>query len=168
MSFETERLILNLVNFDDAQDIFDNFTHEVNVYMQPEVPQHISDTLSYIKLSMAEHELKLTSLYVIRTKLDEEFIGIAGLHHLNHDVPEISIWTKKGSHGHRYGREAVGGVIEVAKQLGFQKLVYPVDWRNEPSKKIPQFYGGIVIEQDQKLVTDEGRVLELMVYEITL
>ncbi len=168
MNSETERLTLNLVHFDDAQDIFVNFTHEVNVYMQPEVPQQLSDTLSYIKLSMAEHELHLTSLYVIRTKQDAEFIGIVSLHHLNHEVPEIGIWTKKGSHGHHYGREAVGGVIEIAKQRGFQKLVYPVDWRNEPSKKIPQFYGGVVIEQDKKLVTDEGRILELMVYEITL
>ncbi len=167
MNFETERLTLNLINIDDAQVVFENFTHEVNVYMQPEVPRQISDTIDYIALSMKQHEEKITSLYVIRTKQDGEFIGIVSLHHLDHEVPEIGIWTKKGSHGHHYGREATGGVMEIAKQLGFNKLVYPVDWRNTPSKKIPLFYGGCLIEQDKKLVTDEGRILELEVYEIT-
>ncbi len=165
---ETDRLILRPLSLDYTEVIYKEFTEEVNVFMQPEVPESLSDSVDFITQSMKEHEDKITSIYVATTKADEEFIGLVGLHHLQDEVPEIGIWTKKGSHGHYYGREAVGGAIAIAKQLGYKKLVYPVDWRNTASKKIPLSFQGVLIEKDKQLITEKGRVLELEVYEITI
>ncbi len=164
----TDRLVLRPLTLDYAEAIFEHFTEQVNVYMQPEVPETMADSIDYITQSMREHEEKVTSIYAAVTKDEEEFIGLVGLHHLQDECPEIGIWTKKGSQGHYYGREAVGGAIAIAKQLGYKKLVYPVDWRNTPSKKIPLSFGGVLIEKDKQLVTEQGRILELEVYEITI
>ncbi len=75
---------------------------------------------------------------------------------------------KKASHGNHYGREAIGGVIEYAKQLGYHTLLYPVDRRNEASKKIPLYYHGELCDPFTKAMHINNRVIEQEVYEITV
>lgn len=107
-------------------------------------------------------------MYAITLKETAEFLGIAGLHNLNNDMPELGIWTKISSHGNHYGREAIGGLIEYAKEQGYTKLIYPVDKKNIASKKIPLFYGGELIISNNLVITPDGRTLDEEVYKITL
>lgn len=90
------------------------------------------------------------------------------MHNLDRDTPELGIWTKISSHGNHYGKEAIGGLIEFAKNQGYLKLIYPVDKRNISSKKIPIYYGGKLIENNKIETTPDGRTLDEEVYEIVL
>ena len=50
----------------------------------------------------------------ILNKKTKEFLGVAGLHHIDTPYPELGVWTKKSAHGHKYGREAMTALKEWA------------------------------------------------------
>jgi RimJ/RimL family protein N-acetyltransferase len=88
------------------------------------------------------------------------------LHHIDTRTPELGIWVKKAAHGHGYGREAITGLTGWAMQnLDFDYLVYPVDRRNLPSRRIPEALGG-VIEAEYTMTNASGNLLEILEYRI--
>lgn len=168
MILETARLHLVPITKKYAADIFNNFTREVTTYMFPCPPKEIKETERFVEICEKQRAAKTDCVFAITLKETSEFLGVAGLHDLNSESPELGIWTKTASHGNHYGREAIGGLIEYAKKLGYTKLIYPVDKRNIASKKIPLFYGGNLVESDRLVKTPDGRTLDEEVYEITL
>ncbi len=168
MNIETSRLILLPVSDDYTKEVYDHFTQDIILYMMPSVPNDISDTQKVIELFVEQRINDTDHVYGIILKSSHEFLGLVGLHGLKSDLPEIGIWTKLSSHGNHYGREAVGGIIEHAKSLGFKKVVYPVDRRNIPSKKIPLYYGGTLVLAFKEVETNDGRTLEEEIYEIDI
>lgn len=168
MNIETSRLMLKPVTQKYIFDIFNNFTNEVTVYMFPYPVKDISETENIVECWIKQCANKTDYVYAITLKETAEFLGIAGLHNLNNDMPELGIWTKISSHGNHYGREAIGGLIEYAKEQGYTQLIYPVDKKNIASKKIPLFYGGELIISNKLVITPDGRTLDEEVYKITL
>ncbi len=168
MKIETNRLILIPVTQKYTSDIFENFTEDVTIYMFPCPAKEISETENIVESWVKQRINKTDYVYAITLKENSEFLGLVGLHNLNNNIPELGIWTKVHSHGNHYGREAIGGLIELAKKQGYTKLIYPVDKKNIASKKIPLFYGGKLIDSNKLVATPDGRTLDEEVYEIVL
>lgn len=165
---KTERLALIPVTLEYAQDIFENFNDIVTKYMYPCPSENISQTIDVVNSFIKKREKGMEVVYAITLLENGEFLGLAGLHGLTREIPELGIWTKLSSHGNHYGREAIGGVIDFARESGIKKLCYPVDERNIPSKKIPIYYGGVVVREKETEITPDNRILNVVTYEIEL
>lgn len=168
MNIETRRLILTPVSEEHIEEIFKYFNKQVTTYMIPCEAKDIDETCEVVQKFIKQRKNNTDYVYAITLKANNEFIGLVGVHNLREEIPELGIWTKIGSHGNHYGREAVGGVIEHAKSLGIKKVCYPVDRRNVPSKSIPIFYGGKLIIDSKEIKTADGRILEEEIYEINI
>lgn len=168
MNIETERLRLRPVSERDVDDIYRHFNEQVTRYMFPPAAKDRKEMQAAVHRFMTQWSSGTDAVFTVVRKGSEEFIGVAGLHGLKQEIPEIGIWTKLEAHGRHYGREAVGGLIGYARTLGLRVLCYPVDRRNIPSRKIPRFYGGQLTTSLQKVETPDGRMLEEEVYEIVL
>jgi RimJ/RimL family protein N-acetyltransferase len=83
--------------------------------------------------------------FVVRRASDLEFLGMAGLHHIDASEPEVGIWIKETMHGHGFGREAVAAVVSFAAGLGKQAVLYPVVEQNLRSRCLAECLGGHVI-----------------------
>lgn len=164
----SERLVLIPVTRDYIEDIFENFNDTVTRYMYPCPAKYISETSHVVDKFIENRENGLEVVYAITLLKSGEFIGLAGLHSITKEIPELGIWTKLSSHGNHYGREAVGAVIDFARQSGIKKVCYPVDVRNIASKKIPIYYGGVLVKENETEITPDGRELIVNTYEITL
>ena len=168
MDIKTERLLLVPISKDYANDMYVNFNEKVTLYMSPCPAKNIKETNSVIKSFVKKRNDNTDYIYAILLKESREFIGCVGLHDLNSEAPELGIWTKLSVHGNYYGREAIGGVIQFAKSIGYKKAIYPVDRRNIASKKIPIYFNGQLIIQCEEKTTSDGRILERETYQITI
>lgn len=113
MDIETNRLRLVPVTSKHTTDIFKYFTNEVTTYMYPCPAKEISETQNIVERWVKQRAEKTDYVYAITLKETAEFLGIAGLHDLNSATPELGIWTKISSHGNHYGREAIGGLLNM-------------------------------------------------------
>ncbi|MBD2578260.1 GNAT family N-acetyltransferase [Oscillatoria sp. FACHB-1406] len=167
LTLESERLRLVPISEQFASDIFREFTPEVTKYMSPSPPQEISETQHFITETRRWMEIGNNLVFAILSKQTEEFLGCCGLHGRGKiDKPELGIWLKKSAHGHHYGREAIRTLVDWGWQhLDLDCMIYPVDRQNIPSAKIPQSLGGKPIEES-KLETQNGEILDLIVYQI--
>ena len=106
---------------------------------------------------------------VIIDKKTKEFLGCAGLHHLDRKTPELGIWLKKSSHGKNYGKESIFALKEWAdKNIIYDYLLYPVADNNMPSRKIPEALGGKVArEYDKKNLSGvKHHFIEYRIYSV--
>lgn len=168
MNIETSRLILIPVSEDHIEEIFKYFNKQVTTYMIASEAKDIDETCEVVQKFIKQRKNNTDYVYAITLKASNEFIGLVGVHNLQEEIPKLGIWTKIGSHGNHYGREAIGGVLEYAKSLEIEKMHYPVDRRNVPSKSIPIFYGGKLIIDYKEIKTADGRTLEEEIYEINI
>lgn len=168
MTIETKRLLLVPVARQDIDNIYAHFTKQVARFMFPAAAKSRDEMAAAVQRFMEQRANGTDHVYTIRRRADGEFLGLAGLHNLRDDIPELGIWTKPAAHGHHYGREAIGGLIGEARGRGLRTLRYPVDRRNIPSRKIPLFYGGRRTVDFPEVQTTDGRILEEEIYEIPL
>ncbi|MDY0276859.1 MAG: GNAT family N-acetyltransferase [Acholeplasma sp.] len=164
----TDRLILRPISLVNISDVYNNFTKEITTYMYPKPADNINETNEVVTKMMEQRTNNTDYVYAILNKKNYEFIGLVGLHNLKTDMPELGIWTKKQSHGNHYGKEAIKGLITYAKELGYKKLVYPVDRRNIASKKIPLSCKGRLVNELELKKNNSGDILEIETYEIDL
>lgn len=163
---ESERLKLISTSEEYANDIFREFTDEITQFMYPRTPETIDDTLDFIKLSKQKMRKGEELQVVILNKITGEFLGHSGITKINTDIPELGIWIKKAAHGNKYGREAATLLKDWAeKNLSYKYLMYPVDKRNIPSRKIAEFLGGVV-EAEYKKKNMSGDILDEIEYRI--
>ncbi|MBU2632721.1 GNAT family N-acetyltransferase [Patescibacteria group bacterium] len=166
ISIETKRLRLISTSEEFAEDIFKEFTEEITSFMYPKPVKKIEEALSFIKLSKSKMKKGEQLQVVILNRATDEFIGHGGVNKLNTDTPEPGIWIKKGSHGHKYGREAVKALKEwTDKNYKCKYIMYPVDKRNIASRKIAESLGGVV-KDEYKKKNASGRILDMVEYRI--
>jgi RimJ/RimL family protein N-acetyltransferase len=103
---------------------------------------------------------------VIRLRVTDEFLGVAGVHHIGSAEPEVGIWLKETAHGLGYGREAIAAIVQwTPAHIGAAALIYPVAKQNHPSRRLAEsLYGTIVGERI--LRKPGGVVLDEVVYRI--
>jgi RimJ/RimL family protein N-acetyltransferase len=103
---------------------------------------------------------------VIRLTSTDEFVGVAGIHHIGSAEPEVGIWLKETAHGLGYGREAIGAIAKWAPaHIGATALIYPVAKQNLPSRRLAESLHGI-ISGERNLRKSSGVVLDEVVYRI--
>ncbi|MGM0640688.1 MAG: GNAT family N-acetyltransferase [Thermotogota bacterium] len=168
VKIETERLILKPISMKDKQDIFENFTEDLTKYMYPTAPKEIYEVENFINSSLKGLRENSNLQMVIRKKDNNEFIGNAGLHNTNSEIPELGIWIKKDAFGKGFGKEAITAITEWAKSnLKVKYITYPVDKDNIPSKKIPLSLNGKFIKEYEEK-TPDGRILNIEEYYIEM
>jgi ribosomal-protein-alanine N-acetyltransferase len=163
------RLLLKPIAAEYAAEIFQEFTPEITTYMMPRSPSHISETEQFIALACEQRKTGKDLGFVILDKLSNEFLGVCGLHGThNSKQPEVGLWLKKAAHKKGLGREAVSVLKDWCEQtLDVEGLVYPVDRRNQPSRKIPEALGAKVVSE-KKEANMSGGELDELVYLIPL
>jgi ribosomal-protein-alanine N-acetyltransferase len=163
------RLVLKPVSSAYAAEIFQEFTPEITMYMMPRSPSHISETEHFIGLATAQRQNGTDLGFVILDKQSEEFLGVCGLHGThNSKQPEVGLWLKKAAHKKGFGRETVNVLKDWCEQaLDVEGLVYPVDRRNLPSRRIPEALGGTIVDE-RKEINMSGNELDEVVYFIPI
>ncbi len=168
MQLETSRLLLVPIDLRFEKDVYTNFTSDITSYMLPDTPQKLEDTKRFIQSSMQSRIDKKEFVYAICHKEDQRFIGCCGLHALQSDLPELGIWICKEEHGHKYGLEAIKGLLGLAKRLQYKEVAYPVDYRNIASAKIPQYFQAKKLPQQKIMYSQSGNKLYLDTYIINV
>jgi RimJ/RimL family protein N-acetyltransferase len=103
---------------------------------------------------------------VIRLRVTDEFLGVAGIHRIGSAEPEVGIWLKETAHGFGYGREAVGAIVQWAPaHIGAAALIYPVAKQNRPSRRLAETLHGTIVGE-RNLRKSSGVVLDEVVYRI--
>ncbi len=103
---------------------------------------------------------------VIRLRVTEGFLGVAGVHRIGSPEPEVGIWLKETAHGLGYGREAIGAIVKWAPaHIGAAALIYPVAKQNHPSRRLAESLHGTIIGE-RNLRKSSGVVLDEVVYRI--
>jgi RimJ/RimL family protein N-acetyltransferase len=166
IAIETERLLLLPTDERYAQPVFENFTPEITTLMFPAPPQAIEETIDFLRSARTSNEVGTDLQVVILHAESREFLGHGGLHHIDTPTPEIGIWIKKAAHRHGYGLEAVRGLASWAlANLTFDYLIYPVDRRNAPSRRIPEDLNE-AIAREYTQINASGAELDLLEYRI--
>lgn len=166
IKIETARLLLVPIGLEHTEDIFNELTAEVTIYMYPKPADDISETEAWIKGARSTMGKGNNIQLVILEKATGEFLGCAGLHGVDKKSPEFGIWTKKSSHGNGYGREAITALFNWAcENIDFDYILYPVDKRNVASRKIPESLGG-KIKKEYKEKNLAGFELDEVEYHI--
>ena len=133
---ETERLILRPVSLEYKELIFPEFTDNVTTFMFPSAPKKIEETEEFILDSLKKMKNNKDLVVSIFKKDSNEFLGGGGIHNIDTKTPELGIWIKESTHGHKYGREAVAGLKTWAdNNLEYDYLSYPVAKENIASQK---------------------------------
>jgi len=163
---ETKRLLLVPISLDFDKEIFKEFTSEITLFMFPKTAEKIEETQEFINSALGKIQKGEELQMVVLKKDTREFLGCAGLHHIDTPTPELGIWIKKSAHGNGYGREAVADLKKWADDnLKYDYLLYPVDKNNISSRKIAESLGG-VIEREVDKENMSGNILHKVEYRI--
>lgn len=166
ITLTSDRLQLVPTSEQYAEEIFREFTKDITTYMFPNSPDKIAETVSYIRSMQEKMQNGEEFPVVILDKKTGEFLGGGGAHKLTSSTPELGIWIKKSAHGNRYGREAVHKLKRwIDDTIDYEYIIYPVDKRNIPSRKIAESLGGIVEAEYQKQ-NISGNILDVVEYRI--
>ncbi len=162
---DAARIQLHTLSVQYADEIYREFTPEITRYMMAAPPAGIGDTAAFIDAARSTLERGEDFHFVICGRSGAGFLGICGLHGQD-GPPELGIWLKKSAHGRGYGFEAMAALIAWAEGcIEFDSLVYPVDRRNLPSRRVAEKLGGKII--GERTVTSlSGAVLDEIVYGI--
>lgn len=164
----TPRLLLQPVSRRYERDIFKAYTGEVAEYMISRAPQCLEETILFVELSITELSLGNALQLVVLDRKTELFLGFAGIFQTRVCFPEMGLWLKKEAQGRGYGFEIVSALLRwAAKNLPVEALLYPVDVRNIPSRRIPEKLGAPV-GKTYKVKNEEGKLLDVIEYKLLL
>ncbi len=162
----TERLKLLPLSARFEYDVFRFFTSDITAYMIPQPTCNIADTQAFIQSAIKARQEGTDLEYAITQVETGEFLGCIGLHESHTSTPELGLWLKKEAHGHKYGKEAILGIMEFASfHLDIDHFVYKADRRNIASRRIPESCGGIMVSRAD-ITNTLGKPLYAIEYHI--
>jgi len=162
-----ERVRLQAISRKFTEEIYQNFTPKITEYMMPAPPAERAETAAFVDSALLGLSRRDDLHLVICLHDDGEFLGICGLYARGQpNEPELGIWLKNAAHGHGYGLEAITALKKWAdSQLEYQRLLFPVDRRNTPSRRIPEELGGRIIAE-KKITSMSGTELDVVTFGI--
>ncbi len=162
---DADRIRLQTIDRKFTDEIYQEFSPEITEYMMPPPPAELADTVAFVESALHGLDQCDDLHFVICLRGDDEFLGICGLHTRGRpNEPELGIWIKKAAHGSGYGLEAISALKRWSeKHLEFDRLLYPVDRRNAPSRRIAEKLGGRAIAE-KKVVSMAGKELDEIIF----
>ncbi|PTS93836.1 N-acetyltransferase [Pedobacter sp. HMWF019] len=164
IKIETKRLSLISVSDKYKDEILRAFTPQITRYM-PYTPigdeREVQGFLDKAKLGLINGtDFVFSSIH----KDGEAFLGCRGIHNISEESIELGLWLKKDVHGHGFGTEIVGELINfIEGNLKFNYLIYPVDKENVASRRIPEKLG-FSIFGEYKEAKDENTFFNIIEY----
>ncbi len=144
----TERLKLVPISLTNRNDIFNEFTKSITMYMIPQPSGDIKDVDAFINDSLVGMKKGSNLQLVALNKQTDEFLGCVALHNIDKKDPKMGVWFKKNAHGNKYGQEAMKGIKNWADHnLDYDHIKYPVAVANIASRKIAERLGGKVARE---------------------
>ena len=146
LTLKTARLSLKPFSLRDADEAFSCISPSMTRFMtwDPPASRQEFDGIWSEWLTGAADGTEF--VFAVRHRTTDQFLGLAGLHRLRSDSPELGIWIREDKQGMAFGREAVQAVLEwastVSQAPGF---CYPVAEENVASRKIAESLGGQVV-----------------------
>ena len=133
--------------------------------MMPAPPAERADTAAFVESALLGLDRRDDLHLVICPHDSSEFLGVCVLHATRQpNEPEPGIWLKKAAHGHGYGLEAITALKKWAEShLEYERLLFPVDRRNTPSRKIPENLGGRIVDE-KKITSMSGMELDIVIF----
>lgn len=160
------RLSLRTFTPADAPEIFAAVSPTITRFMawdpSPSLAAFAEVWRQWLPLMTAGTDLSL----VIRLRVTDEFLGVAGVHRIGSSEPEVGIWLKETAHGLGYGREAIAAIVTWAPaHISAAALIYPVAKQNQPSRRLAESLHGAIVGE-RNLRKSSGVVLDEVVYRI--
>ncbi|WP_395947380.1 GNAT family N-acetyltransferase [Caedibacter taeniospiralis] len=159
-----EKLLLETLSMEYAEDICKNFTAKITRWMWPSTPKTQAEINQHIlEQQQAMSKGEELALLVLK-KESQEFVGYIAIHALNTATPEMGIWLKEEAQGQGYGFEALSLLKDWAEEnLSFNYLKYPVEKNNFASRALAEKLGGKV-EAEYIKKSESGQILDEVEY----
>ena len=134
---ETERLILRPPRRGDARQVFERYASDPDVTRFLGWPRHrsIADTRAFVSFSDDEWRRWPAGPYLIYSRADGTLLGGSGLGFETADRAVTGYVLAKDAWGRGYASEALRAMVDLALQLGIQRLYalchpeHRVSWR---------------------------------------
>jgi RimJ/RimL family protein N-acetyltransferase len=144
----SERLMMRSFVPADAAEIFAHTLPAMGRYIGGRATPSL-DSFEHIWRAWLDDLAEGRELTLVARRADTlEFVGITGLsfRHGGRNEPEVGVWIKESAWGHGYGAEAVGAVTAWGcNALGLDGVFFSVVEVNEPSRRIAEGLGGVVV-----------------------
>jgi RimJ/RimL family protein N-acetyltransferase len=120
---ESPRLLIKPFSSNDADATFSCITPSLTRHMAWEPPASRQDFDGVWQSWIPSIEDGSDYIFTIKRRADMDFLGLAGLHRVYTESPELGIWIREDRHGHGFGREAVTLIVGwTTLQAGDRKL----------------------------------------------
>lgn len=163
---ETERLLLKPISLKYKDGMFVEFNEEITTLMYPKPADDISEIEEFIESSIKGLKNGSNLQLVVLDKEGSDFLGCAGLHHIDRSDPELGVWIKKSVHGQAFGKEAMQAIKDWADDnLDYDYILYPVAENNIASRKIAESLGGKIVKEYNE-INKSGKRLNIVEYRI--
>lgn len=145
---ESNRLSIRPFAASDADATFSCITPSLTRFMAWDPPACRADFDSVWQSWLPAIDDGSDFVFAVRQRNDGGFLGLAGLHRVRTESPELGIWIREECHGQGFGREAVCAVAQWASRtLGAESFIYPVAEQNFPSRRIAESLCGVILER---------------------
>jgi polyribonucleotide nucleotidyltransferase/GNAT superfamily N-acetyltransferase len=145
---ETERLRLRPIRIEDAQDIIDIFSPEVNKTLSYNEYHDIEKANEFVKECIEDIKLGVGISFIVESK-DGKFLGSVSIDHF--DKPELSvgIYFRQEYWGQGFGFESMNAVVKWAESTYKYKYIeYGCLVGNEATIKIAEKCGGKIASKN--------------------
>ena len=144
-------LILKSFTAKDVDEIYNCITPTLTQYMSWEAPQSHQDFEKVWQQWLINIRDQTELTLVIRHSDHHEFLGLAALHQVQSETPELGIWIREDRHGAKFGQTAIKALVDWASNhLKIKKFTYPVAVDNIASRRIAESLGGVIYAHTKK------------------
>lgn len=125
---ETARLVMTPPELKDAAEIFARYSSDpdVTLFLGWPTHQHVTDTEAFIGFSTSQWEREGMGAYLIRSRADNTLLGSTGLGLAGQPFESHRGMTgyvlAKDAWGKGYATEALGAMVDVARDIGIVSL----------------------------------------------
>jgi polyribonucleotide nucleotidyltransferase len=164
---ETERLRLRPIKLEDAQDIIDSFSPEVNQYLSFNEYHDIEVAREFIQKRIDQMKAGTDMQMVVENK-NGEFLGSISLHGFKTSILLAGLWFNKKFFNQGFGGESMPALVNwVEQNIKYNYIDYKVVTGNIASEKIAQKCGGKLFQENKKeYFQRKEKLMDLNIYHI--
>ncbi|RQH08493.1 GNAT family N-acetyltransferase [Paraburkholderia dinghuensis] len=142
---ESPRLLLAPFSPADADEAYPCMTPSLTRYMVSEPPASPDEFAASWRAWIEACADGTEWVFTVREKMNNRFLGLAGLGRIQTPNPELGIWIRESRQGNGFGREAVTCLyLWAGANFDCSCFIYPVAEDNYFSRRIAESLGGVV------------------------